>query len=909
MGPDEQHDLTGGGQGASEGRFRALAASAPVGMFQAGLDGNATYVNAKVCEFTGLPAEAHLGDGWIGSVHPDDRKRVRAEWSKTVQGKGPSSTEFRFVSRDNVVTWVSALAAPFRAPSGEVIGSIGTLADITKHKRVEAALRESEERFRQLAETVREVFYIYDRAAGRFLYMSPTYEDLWQEPVQKAYDDVMSFRRAVHPDDDARFSEAARKESEEGEYFNAEYRIVRPDGSVRWVRSRNFPILDENGAELRVVGLTEDVTEHKEAELALRESERKFRLMTEAIDDVFWISTPGVTEQIYVSPAYEKLWGRSLEEVLREKRSFIEAIHPDDRARYAAAIETEHAQGRAYTCEYRICRPDGTMRWISERGFPATDDEGQVTLMAGSCEDITERKLAEGALRESEKRFRLLFENSHDLITTADEKGTTLWANPAWHAVFGDDLADGGAPFTKIHPDDLERVTEAWQHLVSDGAEIRNIEYRFQDPGGEYLTFATSAYRAESSEGTLYCVIARDITGRRQLEEQLRQSQKMEAVGRLAGGVAHDFNNVLTAIIGFTEMIRDDLPSGSEARQNSEEVLKAGHRAAGLVRQLLAFSRRQVMRPMVMDLNGVVTEMRKMLARVIREDIELVTELGDKPSYVEADPGQIEQVILNLALNAGDAMPSGGRLVITTSTVDLGREPVPAVELSPGWYVKLSVSDTGCGMDHDAIVRIFEPFFTTKDKGHGTGLGLATVYGIVRQTGGDIAVESEVGAGTTFSVFLPLARSTELSADPVGPTASQFAGTETVLLVEDEDAVRKVTAQILCMQGYTVLEAGNGAEALDVWHEHSSDICLVLTDVIMPRVNGKELVDQLRSERPGLPVVYLSGHVDEALRRQIVLDRHTDFLQKPVTAVKLLKHVHGFLDRPPAADTETPRDE
>jgi signal transduction histidine kinase/CheY-like chemotaxis protein len=390
----------------------------------------------------------------------------------------------------------------------------------------------------------------------------------------------------------------------------------------------------------------------------------------------------------------------------------------------------------------------------------------------------------------------------------------------------------------------------------------------------------------------------RDLT---QTQAQLIQAQKMEAVGRLAGGVAHDFNNLLTVIIGRTQLLLLRLPSENQARRDAELIRSTARRAAELTQQLLAFSRRQILQPRLLNLNTLVANLSTMLRRLIGEDIELVTAISPSPGWVNADPGQIEQVLMNLTINARDAMPQGGQLSIETANVLLDRpasEELP--DLLPGRYVRLSVRDTGVGMDAETRSHLFEPFFTTKEPGRGTGLGLATVYGIVQQSGGHITVDSQPGQGATFTIYLPqieqAVESLESATSDVRPTCGQ----ETILLAEDEAEVRELAAEILQQAGYTVLQAEHGPAALRVSLRHEAPIQLLLTDVVMPGMNGRDLANRLRQVRPGLQILYMSGYTDEVLGRHGIVDPNIAFLQKPFTADVLLQAVRGALETPPA---------
>ena len=386
---------------------------------------------------------------------------------------------------------------------------------------------------------------------------------------------------------------------------------------------------------------------------------------------------------------------------------------------------------------------------------------------------------------------------------------------------------------------------------------------------------------------------------RTRLEEQLRQAQKMEAIGRLAGGIAHDFNNLLTAITGYSELVINSLGANLLARKNVEHIKKAAWRAATLTRQLLAFSRRQVQHLKVLDLNAVVTNFEAMLQPLIGEDIHLETVLQPGLGLIKADPGQIEQIILNLIVNARDAMPEGGNLTIETANVELDEAYAHRhVSVRPGPYVMLAFSDTGCGMDEETQARIFEPFFTTKEHGKGTGLGLATVYGIVKQSGGNIWVYSELGKGTTFKIYLPQVEGIAEGSEPAHPGSSILRGSETILLVEDEDMVRSLAQEILEAHGYAVSEACDSTEALRICHMHSGSIHLLVTDVVMPGMSGRELAARLGTIHPETKVLYMSGYTDDAVVRHGVLNAGLVFLQKPFSANTFLRKVREVLDSP-----------
>jgi two-component system cell cycle sensor histidine kinase/response regulator CckA len=508
-------------------------------------------------------------------------------------------------------------------------------------------------------------------------------------------------------------------------------------------------------------------------------------------------------------------------------------------------------------------------------------------------------------LAEQYELFRLIGESAADMIAVVDMNGHRLYNSPSYQRVLGysPEELEETTSFEQIHPDDRPLVTNAAQEARRTGSG-RKLEYRFRHKDGTWriLESMASVIRNAAGEPAKMIIVNRDITERRQAEKelremQLRQTQKMEALGRLSGGVAHDFNNLLGVIIGYAEVLEVPLKEEDLAPKAVREIKKAGERAASLTRQLLAFSRQQVLEPKVLDLNAAVADIEKMLRRVIGEDIELITSLDSSLGRVMADQGQIEQVIMNLAANARDAMPSGGKLAIETSNAELDEASVlQAPEVRPGHYVLLSVSDSGVGMDAETQGHIFEPFYTTKERGRGTGLGLATVYGIVKQSNGHIWVHSEPANGTHFKIYLPLVEG-EVQAAGQGVSQPQLAQNgETILLVEDEESLRSVTRDLLVQMGYNVIEANSGAQALEVARQHHSPIHLLLTDVVMPGMNGPALARNFAESHPETKVLYMSGYAGHTIDRHGVLESGVLLLEKPYTRDALTRKVRAALN-------------
>ena len=500
-----------------------------------------------------------------------------------------------------------------------------------------------------------------------------------------------------------------------------------------------------------------------------------------------------------------------------------------------------------------------------------------------------------------EELFRLITENAADMIAVVGVGGERLYNSPSYEKILGYTPNEITATlgFEQIHPDDREKVQKAAAEARRTGVG-QSVEYRMRHKNGNWLILESIASTIVDERGSVekLIVVNRDITRRKQLEEQFRQAQKMEAVGRLSGGVAHDFNNLLGVIIGYGEVIQEGLATTHPLRGSVDEILKAGHRAASLTRQLLAFSRQQVLDPRVLDLNAVVKDMEKMLKRLIGEDVELKTDLRPALACVKADESQIEQVILSLVINARDAMPHGGNLTVATSNFYMDenfvrRYPYP---VNVGNYILLNVSDSGIGMDPATKARIFEPFFTTKEKGKGTGLGLSMVYGIVKQSNGYIDVSSEVGIGTSFEIYLPkVDDAIDIATTTV--TSGSLRGSETILLVEDDPSLRVLAAHTLESFGYKVLEANSGAEALEICRQHEGHIHLLLTDVVMPGMSGRVLAEQLLPQRPQLKVIYMSGYTGQTVGAHGVLAEGSYFLPKPFTREALARKIREVLDR------------
>ncbi len=661
-------------------------------------------------------------------------------------------------------------------------------------------------------------------------------------------------------------------------------------GNPRVVQVQAYPILDSRGEVTKVIEYSLDMTARKEAEQRYLESEERFRKFADEVSfEGIVIHDQG--RILYVNPVFARMYGYEPAELIG--MDSLKTIAPESRETVSRNISDGYEE--AY--EAMGLKKNGTIfpTEIQARTIPFAGGK----VRAAATRDLTKRKQAEKALRESESRFRSLFEAATEFIQILDDTGTILEANPAFLKSIGreHDQVIGKRMDEFFASTSKENFEKYFAALLDRGNCTTEIELIAADRKVITVDCAASAVR-DPKGNTKYVVVAqRDVTEHKRLEEQLRQAVKMEAIGRLAGGVAHDFNNLLTAIMGYCAMLMQQLPEQGDHVQKLAQINLASERAAALTQQLLAFSRKQVLRMRVVNINEVIANIGEMLRRLIGEHIELVTFLDPELPRVRADHGQIEQIIVNLAVNARDAMPHGGRLTLETGHITLDDDYAKFhLEAKSGSYVMISVSDNGVGMEAATTSRVFEPFFTTKEKGLGTGLGLSTVYGIVKQHEGHITVYSEPDVGTTFKIYLPRIEESpeEILVSELAPL--QPGGEETILIVEDEEIVRNIATEFLQMLGYTILSVGDPEDALSLCAEHPDSIHLLLTDVILPKMDGRTLARRLSHIRPSVRVLYVSGYTENAIVHHGVLDHGIHFLQKPFSMDALAQKVRDVLD-------------
>jgi PAS domain S-box-containing protein len=654
--------------------------------------------------------------------------------------------------------------------------------EVVEHQRAEDSLRLLGSAVEQSMESIVITDAELELPGPRILFVNPAFTKITGYTAEEAIGKTPRILQG--PRTGKNVLSRLRQNLARGEVFEGEAINYRKDGSEFNLEWQIAPIRDASGTITHFVAIQHDITERKREAEKLRESEEKFRQLAENIGDVFWMTSPDLQKVYYVSPAYEKVWGRSTAKAIKHPQEWSDAILPEDRDRVFAAFGPLMAGKASAEVEFRIARPGGEVRWIHSRGFQVLDAAGALNRITGVATDITERK---------------------------------------------------------------------------------------------------------------------------QMEAKLFQSQKMETVGKLAGGIAHEFNSILTAIIGQSELLLGDLPAGTRMAKSAVEINHAAGRAATLTRQLLAYGRKQFLQPETLDLNEVLARMEGMLRHLMGSEVHTQIVAGPGLQTVQADAGQIEQVIMNMAINAREAMPNGGKLTLETTNATFDAESVGRYpELKPGDYVMLAITDTGAGMSEEVKARVFEPFFTTKGVGEGTGLGLSTCYGIVKQSGGHISVYSEVGRGATFKVYLPQVQQQTKIAMPSLDPKELPRGTETILLVEDDPALREMAGTLLRRLGYTVWAAANGIEALSLKQQRNiGHIDLLFTDVVMPHMSGKELADRVQSLYPHTKILFTSAYTESAIVHQGVLNKGVSLLQKPFTPSALARKVREILDQPGALQPDT----
>ena len=878
----------------SEMRYMHLIEHATDIIYTHNLDGQLTTINKVAEAVLGYTTDELIGKQIQELIAPEDRELSRRMMEEKLASGGRNTYTVHALTKSGQRVPLE-VSTQVIYDDGVPFAVQGVARDVTERQRTADALARSERYFRALIENATDAVTILNED-GTVRYSSPALQRIiGYAPSERRTQSVFEL---VHPEDVAvavgAFQDCLSKA---GASVSQTVRTLHRDGSWRHIEFTLVNLLNDPHIQGLVVNWR-DITDKIVAQQTLRDREHFYRAITERSSDIIAIIDPAPMVR-YLSPSFEIVLRHKIDDVIGT--AGFQLVHPDDAPRVMKIIERLINEGKdVVTDEVRIIDARGFYRDMDIRARNLLKDP-VIRGIVIDMRDVTDRKCAERELRASEEKFRKVLETSGEGIVMRDASGRITFANERFAEMLGYDVDELlGRHVNSIIATEFVPEMRASQERRERTGVSETLDLQFVHKNGTRVDaiLAASPIYDQSGEFVGGLGMITDMTERKRLEEQLRQSQKMEAVGRLAGGVAHDFNNLLTAIRGHVDLLLDDDKIDTGTRSDIEEIRKAADRAAALTQQLLAFSRRQMLQPVVLEFDGIVREIESLLRRLITEDVVLHTRLTAGATRVRADRGQIEQVLLNLVVNARDAMPNGGHIYIETANVEVDEDFARAnAGASAGLYARLSVRDTGIGMDPGTLSHVFEPFFTTKPVGKGTGLGLATVYGIVKQSGGYLRVESEVGAGSTFEIFLPhVEEPLQRPREPQAEKHSDAAG-ETILVAEDEDAVRALTSRILRKRGYHVLEAKDGREAVDIALRHEGELRLVVTDVIMPHLNGRELSERLAKVMPKVKVLYMSGYTDDALLQRGVLQSGTgNFLEKPFTPEALANKVREVLE-------------
>jgi len=861
-----------------------------------------SFVSQGCAELTGYDVSDLLQNRQVSFsdlIVPEDRQLVWDAVQAGVAQRSPFRVGYRTRTRDGLLKWVWEQGVALFDEHGDVEALEGFIADITERRTAEEALRESEELQSAII------------AASPLAIVTVGLDGLvtsWNHAAEAIFgwaaDEVLGRPVPLVPESELSASQAMRAQVMEGHAFSqVELTRQRKDGSPVEVSLSTAPVRDRDGAVVALVGMFEEITVRKQAEAALRDSEAHLRSVFRAAP----IGIGMVTRRVLtaVNERVCEMTGYTAGELLGQVSRIL--YPSDEEFEYVGQAKYRQiAQAGMGSVETRWLTKDGREIDVLLSSTPLNHDDLDQGVVFTAL-DITDRKQAEAALRSQRARQDKMLANTGDVIVVIGADGLNHYKSPNIERWFGwrPEEVVGQPALGNVHPDDLAHAQAFIAELLQAPRQTRTTacRYRCRDGCYKWIEFTGTNLLDDADIGGIlgnyHDISERKLAEAEQarLQQKLGEAQRLESIGRLAGGVAHDFNNMLNVIIGHADLMAQDLPLDNPLRSDVDEIHAAASRSADLTRQLLAFARRQTIAPKLLDLNETVESMLKMLRRLIGEDIELVWQAGSGLGMVRIDPAQVDQVLANLAVNARDALTDGGQLRIETSK-HVCPPGKPPAGLDPGEYVVLAVSDNGCGMDADTKAMIFEPFFTTKEVGQGTGLGLATVFGIVSQNEGAIEVDSELGRGTSFRMYFPAHRAAAGDQVTELKRTEYEQGDETILLVEDEPAILRLSSKMLGRAGYTVLTAATPIEAVALAREHAGEINLLITDVVMPEMNGRELAQTLLAEHPGLRCLYMSGYTADVIARHGVLEEGVHFMQKPFSGHDLAAKVREVLDQP-----------
>ena len=890
----------------NEERMSLAMQAGNMGLFDLNVKTGEAVVNPDYALMLGYdPAEFHETNAqWIKRLHPDDREPVAGVYQAYVRGEIPDyKVEFRQKTRDGGWKWILSYGRIMeRDADGNPLRMLGVHVDISERKQAEEMLREREEQLRVVFDTSQAGIILVD-PQGTIRFTNNRMAEMFGMPLGQLIGS--SYSTHLHETErqtgDERMGQLIRGDIQS---VAVERHYRRADGSDFWGFLSGRRLENPDGTLQALVGIIADITERKQAEETLCASRNLLQSIVENLPiRVFWKDAE--SRYLGCNTAFARDAGFSHPEELLGKDDFqmgwreqAELYRADDKRVMdfgTPIIGIEEPQ----------TTPDGQTICLRTSKVPLRDAGNKVVGLLGIYDDITERKLAEESLRERENRLRFALEGTNDGLWDVQMKTGTTYLSPRGCEILGyqpDEACDVASIWADlVHPDDMPLTNERLRAHIEGRAPIFEVEQRLRMKSGDWKwVLARGKVVSRDEEGVPLRMTGThtDLTEQKKLQAQLSQAQKMESVGRLAGGVAHDFNNMLSVILGHAELAQKKEAVSPPLREHLEQIQKAAERSADIVRQLLAFARKQTVTPRVLDLNETVDSMLKMLRRLIGEEFDLAWLPNERVWPVKMDPAQIDQILANLCVNARDAIAGVGRISIETANKTCDAAFCAGHRgFVPGEYVLLTVSDDGCGMDKETLTKIFEPFFTTKGVGQGTGLGLAMVYGVVKQNAGFIDVYSEPGHGTSFKIYLPRYLGKEEQAWSTGSMEPAGRGQETVLLVEDEPAILDLGKQLLELQGYRVLAAGTPGEAIRLAGEHIGEIHLLMTDVVMPEMNGRELARKLLSLYPGLKRLFMSGYTADVIAHHGVLDEGVHFIQKPFSLDALAAKVREALDR------------
>lgn len=882
-----------GGPGPSLGSdrlYRTLGDVAPGFLWLVDAQGHFIYVNRTWEEYTGSTLEELNASGWERFNHPDELDEVRSRWTAAGERREPFDMELRYLRHDGVYRWMLSRVVPILSGTGEMEGWVGTSVDIDELQKAHEALRQREQDLSDFFENAAVPIH-WVGADGTILRVNQAELDLLgyrrDEYIGRSIVDFHEERPVI---------EDILRRLTAGEVLH-DYpaRLRCKDGSVKDVLI-DSSVYFQDGQFMHTRCFSRDVTGQREAEQV---TERLAAIVASSADAIIGKTLDGLitswnasAEQMFGYTA-EEMQGASIFQLIPDhlhdaERILLEQISRGERVAFSET-ERVHKEGRTV--------------YVAASVSPIRDVRGRVIGASSIKRDVTERKLAQQALAQSQERLALALRAARmgtwrwDLVTE-----TVSW-DDGLNQLYGVGLNEAVTRYEqfieRVHQDDRERVQKEVQRVLKSGDAL-DSEFRVVLPNGKVRWLSDQGHLVRDPAGAaLYMTgVCLDVTDRRLMEERLRQAQRMDSVGQLAGGIAHEANNMMSVVLGCADYVLQRSDLAEQVRQDVDQIWRAAKRTAGITQQLLAFSRRQMLQPQVLDLNTTVRELEPILNRALGESRGVRMHLSPTLGRIQADPGQLEQVLINLTLNARDAMDEGGRLTIETMNVALDPAYVaakPVETLVPGEFAALVVTDTGRGMDSATLARVFEPFFTTKDVGQGTGLGLSTVYGIVKQSGGFIWAYSEPGLGTTFKLYFPIVGTAPEATLP--PTRAPSGKPEEVVLVaEDEPMVRKIVARTLRDCGYSVLEAGDGSEALQLLEAANGQVSLIVADVVMPDMGGREMADRVAQQWPRVPVLFTSGYTGLDVVRRGLLEEGREFVQKPLEPETLARKVRELVD-------------